>query len=453
MGRMFGTDGIRGIANTEITCDMAMKIGAAGAYVLTNEVRRPRILVGCDTRKSGDMLCAAIIAGICSVGGDVINVGVVPTPALAYLVRLYGADAAVMISASHNTMEYNGIKWFDGKGFKLSDALEDRIEEIIKSGMQIKLPVGEAVGQMIPVAKAKENYIEFLISASSQRCDGMRIVLDCANGSAYDIAPKVFTTLGAQVLAFSDEPDGCNINDNCGSTHPERLQQLVREHGADLGFAFDGDADRLIACDEHGNIVDGDLIMGICARHLNAIGKLKHNTLVVTVMSNLGLKLKLRSEGINIAETAVGDRYVLENMLANGYCLGGEQSGHVIFLDHSTTGDGLLSAVQLLNALKTGKMKLSSLAKEIPIFPQVLVNVEVEQNIKSKAMQDGDLTSKIDEIIKKHGDQGRVLVRPSGTEPLIRIMLEGRDESVILADALEIAEILEIKYHGKIRNR
>lgn len=451
MGRLFGTDGVRGIANQELDCELAFRIGAVGAYVLANEVHSPRILVGMDTRKSGAMLGAALSAGICSVGGDVLDVGVLPTPAMAYLVRQYEADAAVMISASHNTMEYNGIKWFNAGGFKLSDEIEDRIEEIIKSGEKLPQPIGREVGRIIPAARARQDYREFLISQSPGRFEGMTVVLDCANGAASNVARDVFERLGATVIATACAPDGVNINDDCGSTHPERLQQMVVRYGADIGFAFDGDADRLISTDEHGNIVDGDQAMGILALAMRKNGTLNKNTLVLTVMSNLGLKKRMKEAGIQLAETAVGDRYVLESMLKNDFSLGGEQSGHIILLDKNTTGDGIMSAVALLNVVVESQQPLSKLAVEIPQFPQVLVNVIVEGGGKAAAMEDADLAKRRDEIVKKLGDNGRVLVRASGTEPLIRIMLEGQNEQEILNDALSMAHIIVRKHDGKIK--
>lgn len=451
MARLFGTDGVRGIANDTLSCELAMRIGAAGAFVLASEVHSPRILVGMDTRKSGDMLSCALAAGICSVGGDVVQVGVVPTPALAYLVRLYGADAAVVISASHNSMEYNGIKWFDTAGLKLSDALEDQIEAILRENTPLPRPVGGGVGRVTRVRRAKDEYREFLQGTALTRFEGLRIVLDCANGAASDIAREVFCGLGAEVLSFSDEPDGYNINDQCGSTHPERLQQLVSELGADVGLAFDGDADRLIATDERGRIIDGDRILGICALDMHARGTLKEDTLVITVMSNLGLKQRMKQAGIRIEETAVGDRYVLERMMEKKVNLGGEQSGHIIFTDHHTTGDGMLSAIQLLNVLKLSGKRMSALAGEIPIYPQVLVNVRVEENQKEPAMRDDELWAQVREVEAKLGEEGRVLLRASGTEPLIRIMLEGRDEDEISAHAVSLAHILEKNHEGKIR--
>ena len=450
MGRMFGTDGVRGIANADLSCELAMKIGAAGAYVLTS-VHNPRILVGQDTRKSGDMLACALSAGICSIGGDVINVGVIPTPAMAYLARLYSADGAVMISASHNTMEYNGIKWFDGDGYKLSDELEDRIEAIVKGEEIMDKPTGSGVGNCLSAPRAVEKYKEFLKSTATESFSGMTVVLDCANGSASNIAADVFSELGAKVISWADEPDGCNINDLCGSTHPDSLQELMTERMADAGFAFDGDADRVIAADEMGNIVDGDRIMGICAKYMKKEGKLKDDTLVVTVLSNLGLKLRMKELGINIEETAVGDRYILERMRQKGYSLGGEQSGHIIFYDKNTTGDGMLSAIQVMNILAKTKKRFSELANDVPILPQVMVNVVVSPEDKAAALKDEDMINDIRAVEKLLEGEGRVLVRASGTEPLIRIMLEGRSEEQINPLALRIAKILEAKYAGRIK--
>ncbi len=451
MGRMFGTDGVRGIANKELTCELAMKIGAAGAYALASTVHKARILVGQDTRRSSDMLSRALAAGICSVGGDVIDCGVIPTPAIAYLARLYEADAAVMISASHNTYEYNGIKWFNGEGYKLSDELEDEIENIVKGARELSRPVGAGVGHCVEARRAIEEYEEFLISAATARYDGKHIVLDCANGASSRIARNVFTALGATVTAYGDGPDGYNINDLCGSTHPGRLQELVAELGGDAGFAFDGDADRVIACDELGNIVDGDKIMGICARHLKENGRLASDTLVLTVMSNLGLKKHMRDIGVAVEETAVGDRYVMERMREKGYVLGGEQSGHIIFLDLNTTGDGILTAIQVMNILCEKNERMSRLAAEVPIYPQVLVNVVLDAKDKEAALADSELKARIEKAQAELADEGRVLVRASGTEPLIRIMLEGRSEEKIRRLALDMAKILEEKYAGRIR--
>ncbi len=451
MARLFGTDGVRGVANADLSCELAMKIGAAGAYTLTSAVHHPRILVGQDTRRSGDMLSHALAAGICSVGGDVLDCGVIPTPALAYLARLYGADAAVMISASHNTFEYNGIKWFDGEGYKLSDELEDEIEAIIRENRELPHPSGAGVGRCVEAKRAVAEYEEFLISTATARFEGRHVVLDCANGASSRIAEDVFTALGARVTARDDAPDGVNINDCCGSTHPERLQALVRKCGGDVGFAFDGDADRVIACDELGNLVDGDRIMGVCARHMKECGKLKADTLVLTVMSNIGLKKRMGEIGVHVEETAVGDRYVMERMREKGYVLGGEQSGHVIFLALNTTGDGILTAIQVLNILCEKGERMSALAAEVPVYPQVLVNVLLEPKAKEPALADAELKKRVEEANAQLCDAGRVLVRASGTEPLIRIMLEGRCEEEIGALAMGIANILEEKYGGRIK--
>ena len=451
MARLFGTDGVRGVANRDLSCELAFKIGAVGAYVLTNEVHSPRILIGMDTRKSGPMLGAALSAGVCSVGGDVLDVGVIPTPAMAYLVRLYEADAAVMISASHNPMEFNGIKWFDGRGFKLSDEVEDRIQQIIESGEPLPHPEGRDVGRVIPAVRAQKDYCDFLVEQSEGRFEGLRIVLDCANGATSALAKNVFERLGAEVIAKSCAPDGTNINDHCGSTHPERLQEMVVNYGADLGFAFDGDADRLISCDEYGNIVDGDQAMGILALFMKEHGTLKKDTLVITVMSNLGLKKKMQEAGVHVAETKVGDRYVLEKMLEERYNIGGEQSGHVILLDRNTTGDGMMTAIALLNVVAATKKRMSKLAAQIPEYPQVLVNVIVDNAVKEAAMQDQTLLSRKEEVEKLLSDNGRVLLRASGTEPLIRVMLEGQDEQQILDYALSMAHIIVNRYKGKIK--
>lgn len=451
MARMFGTDGVRGIANEDLSCELAMKIGAAGAYVLTRNAHSPRILIGQDTRKSGDMLARALAAGICSVGGDVLDCGVIPTPALAYLARHYGVDAAVMISASHNTFEYNGIKWFDGEGYKLSDALEDEIEAIVHENRALSRPRGAGVGRCGAAVNAAADYEAFLRSCATVRCEGRHIVLDCANGAASGIAETVFRALGAKVSVTGSEPNGLNINAGCGSTHPERLQALVRAVGGDVGFAFDGDADRVIACDEAGGQIDGDRIMGMCARHLKECGKLAANTLVLTVMSNLGLKKRMEEIGVHVEETIVGDRYVMERMRAGGFALGGEQSGHIIFLDLNTTGDGILTAIQVMNILCEKNEAMSALAAEVPTYPQVLVNVVLDPRDKEAALADARLKECIEQASQALGRAGRVLVRASGTEPLVRIMLEGVCAEQIEALALNIAGVLTEKYAGVVR--
>ncbi len=445
MGRLFGTDGVRGIANTELTPELAFKIGQAGAYVLTEETHhKAKIIVGKDTRISGDMLEAALIAGICSVGAEAVSIGVVPTPAVAYLTRLYNADAGVVISASHNPVEYNGIKYFNNLGYKLSDAIEERIEAIILDDAEtIPVPVGVEVGHKTEKKDALIEYIEFTKSTIQKDLEGLKIAIDCANGASYQSAPSALTELGAEVFVIHDEPDGNNINANCGSTHIESLQAFVKETGADVGLAFDGDADRVLAIDENGNFVDGDQIMAICALHLMEKGELKDNTLVATVMSNLGLFIMAEEKGLNVKQTKVGDRYVLEEMLKGGYVLGGEQSGHIIFLEHNTTGDGLITALQLISILKETGKKLSELASVMTVLPQVLVNAKVCNEKKHAYMEDEMIKSSIDHLEDTFKGTGRVLIRPSGTEPLVRVMIEGKDQRLIQQKAEELAFLIE----------
>ena len=383
MGRLFGTDGVRGLANTELSCNLAFELGQAGAYVLTLAKHKPSILIGRDTRLSGDMLQAALTAGICSVGAEAVVLGVIPTPAVAYLTRQYETDAGVMISASHNTMEYNGIKFFDSLGHKLPDELEERIENIILDGMEtMPVPMGMEVGRRVRFRNAVRDYVSFLKKTIDTDLKGMKIVLDCANGASYEVAPTLFGSLGAEVISTYHTPDGININDNCGSTYPGKLQDLVRESGADVGLAFDGDADRLIAVSEHGNLVDGDQIMLICGLDMMKRGLLKDNTVVGTVMSNMGLERALKKAGCKLVKTNVGDRYVLEYMKEHGFNFGGEQSGHIIFLEHNTTGDGILTALQLLGVMKRDDKPLSELAAGMRKYPQVLVNARVSEQDK-----------------------------------------------------------------------
>ena len=352
MSRMFGTDGVRGIANTELTADLAYALGRAGAFVLTEGTHKPKILVAKDTRISGDMLEAALVAGILSVGAEAVILGVVPTPAVAHLTRKYNADAGVMISASHNPVEYNGIKFFDGRGYKLSDELEDQIQAVIEGNFEgVPSPVGGAVGRSYTEETALREYIDYAMSTIKTDLKGLRVALDCANGAAYKAAVKAFRALGARVYVINDNPDGNNINENCGSTHMEELMDYVVRKNCDIGFAFDGDADRCLAVDEKGNMINGDFLLTICAKALKEAEKLNDDTLVVTVMSNLGLDIAAKREGINLVKTKVGDRYVLEEMLKKNYILGGEQSGHIIFLDHNTTGDGLVTAQSISSSI------------------------------------------------------------------------------------------------------
>lgn len=445
MGRLFGTDGARGIANTEISCELALKIGRAAAMVLGEAAgnRKLKILVGTDTRISADMLSCAIAAGFCSVGCDVLQLGVVPTPAVAFLVKEYSYDAGVMISASHNPCEYNGIKIFRSNGYKLPDEMEEKIEAIILDEIvPPPLKVGAEVGCITSGKNAIKDYIHHIEETAVAHFYGMRIAIDCANGSASETANELFRRLGAECTVFNCRPDGVNINKNCGSTHIEALQQYVKNNGFDLGFSFDGDADRLLCVDEDGTLVDGDKIMAICAKAMKDAGKLNANTLVATVMSNMGLFEFCEKNGIKCEKTKVGDRYVLERMLEKGFHIGGEQSGHVIFLDHATTGDGQLTAVQVLNVIRSTGKSLKALSSEIEIFPQVLINVKVSSLGKLRLFEDNDIRIAIEEAEKELGANGRVLVRPSGTEPLVRVMLEGRNEKQIRVCAEQIAEVV-----------
>ena len=450
MARLFGTDGVRGIANRDLTCELAFKLGQASAFVLASNVHRPTILVGRDTRISGEMLESALVAGICSVGARAVLVDVMPTPAIAYLTRYYQADAGAVISASHNTVEYNGIKFFDNRGYKLPDAVEDRIEEIIRDGLpaDLPMPIGPSVGRPVRQRNAQRRYIDFVKETTGARFDGLHIVVDCAQGASYQVAPTVLSEKGAQVSVYYHEPDGTNINENCGSTHPERLCELVRELGADIGLAFDGDADRLMAVDERGKIINGDQIMCICANHLKSQGRLRGNTLVTTIMSNMGLDLALKKQGIQQVKTKVGDRYVLENMLENHYSLGGEQSGHVIFLDYNTTGDGLITALQLLTVMVESKQSLSRLAQIMEVLPQSQYAARVTDARKYDFDQDEEIVSAIQALEKKYDGRGRVLVRASGTEPFVRIMIEGPDQHEMDQDVYTLAKLIERKLNG-----
>lgn len=446
MRKYFGTDGVRGVANTELTCDLAYKLGRAGGYVLAQGKDKVKVIVGKDTRVSGDMLEAALIAGLMSVGCDVVTVGVIPTPGVAYLTKKYEADCGVVISASHNPVEYNGIKFFNKDGYKLDDAVELEIEGYIDNIEKVDYhPVGEKVGRKIFVHNAQRDYIDYLKSIVNVDFKGLKVVLDCANGAAYKVAPTIFSELGANVVTINSEPDGNNINDKCGSTHPEKLQKAVVENEANLGLAYDGDADRLIAVDENGNIVDGDHIMVLSAIHLKNKGKLAQDTLVVTVMSNIGLTIAAKEHGINLATTAVGDRYVLEEMKNSGYNLGGEQSGHMIFLDYNTTGDGVLSSLVLAQIVLEEDKKLSELAAVMTQYPQVLVNARIKNENKNRYMEYPEIKSEIERIEKLLDGCGGVLIRPSGTEPLVRVMLEGKEEGQIRELATNLANLIQEK--------
>ena len=443
MSRMFGTDGVRGIANTELTAELAYSLGRAGAFVLTEGTHKPKILVAKDTRISGDMLEAALVAGILSVGAEAVILGVVPTPAVAHLTREYNADAGVMISASHNPVEYNGIKFFDGRGYKLSDELEDQIQAVIESNFEgVPSPVGGAVGRSYTEETALREYIDYAMSTIKTDLKGLRVALDCANGAAYKAAVKAFRALGARVYVINDNPDGNNINENCGSTHMEELMDYVVRKNCDIGFAFDGDADRCLAVDEKGNMINGDFLLTICAKALKEAGKLNDDTLVVTVMSNLGLDIAAKREGINLVKTKVGDRYVLEEMLKENYILGGEQSGHIIFLDHNTTGDGLVTALQIAAILKESGKTFSELAGVMKELPQVLVNAKVPNEKKNIYLEDKEIIDAINAVEAKLNGVGRVLIRPSGTEPLVRVMLEGENQEAINEMANGLVELI-----------
>ncbi len=444
MARLFGTDGVRGIANEKLTSKLAYDLGRAGAYCLTNEIHSAKILIGKDTRGSGDMLESALVAGICSAGAEAVVACTLPTSAIAYLTRHSGYDAGVVISASHNTVEYNGIKFFNSNGYKLADEIEDRIENIIMNqSEEVPQPTGKKIGRRVRLKKAAQDYIDFVVESTDVSLDGLKVVLDCANGASSEVAPWIFKLLGAEVIPYYNMPDGNNINENCGSTHPEQLSRLVSELGADVGLAFDGDADRLIAVDEHGGIVDGDKVMAICAMDLKKRGMLKKDTLVATVMSNMGVESTLKENGIHLKRTDVGDRYVLEEMLANGYNFGGEQSGHIIFLDHNTTGDGILSGVQLMSVMKREDKPLARLARPVSIYPQVLVNALVNEEKKHDYDKDEEILSAIAKLEKEFNGEGRVLIRTSGTEPLVRVMIEGKDKDAITKQAVAVAKLIE----------
>ncbi|ATD53996.1 phosphoglucosamine mutase [Clostridium chauvoei] len=443
MGRMFGTDGVRGIANSELTADLAYSLGRAGAYVLTEGTHKPKILVGKDTRISGDMLEAALVAGILSVGAEAVILGVVPTPAVAHLTRKYGADAGIMISASHNPVEYNGIKFFDNKGYKLQDELEDEIQRVIETGFEgVPSPVGHDLGKSTIEVGALDEYMDYAMSTVAVDLKGLKIALDCANGACYKAAVKSFRELGAEVYVINDNPDGTNINEKCGSTHPEELMDYVVRKNCDLGFAFDGDADRCLAVDEKGNLINGDFILTLCAKYLKDLGQLKDDTLVVTVMSNLGLDIACNKEGINLIKTKVGDRYVLEEMIKDGYVLGGEQSGHIIFLNYNSTGDGLVTALQVAAIKKKSGKTLSELAGIMKELPQVLVNAKVPNDKKNIYLEDKEIIEAIKKIEEDLHGVGRVLIRPSGTEPLVRVMLEGENQEEIDKMAHGLANLI-----------
>lgn len=442
MGRFFGTDGVRGVANRELTPELAYRLGRAGAFVVTKGKHRPRIVVGKDTRISGDMLEAAMIAGILSVGADVLRAGVISTPGVAYLTRTLQTDAGVMISASHNPVEDNGIKFFGADGYKLSDEVELQIEALLEGEDTMPRPVGADIGrvEVQPEQELLHRYIDFLQASVPHRFDGLKIVLDCANGAASQIAPAAFVGLGATVIAMHHQPDGANINVNCGSTHPEELAARVVAEQADLGLAFDGDADRLIAVDSTGSLVDGDYILAILGRALKQQDRLAHDTVVCTVMSNVGFIKAAKENDIQLVRAAVGDRYVMEAMKEGGYVLGGEQSGHIIMLAYNTTGDGILTALQLVDTVVSSGQSLHSLRGIMRSYPQVMINVRVKS--KDGWKENAAIQAAIHTVEQALGDDGRVLVRPSGTEPLIRVMAEGTDENLVHEYVEQIASVI-----------
>lgn len=447
MGELFGTDGVRGVANIELTPELAFDLGRAGSHVLAMQETgtRPRIMVGKDTRISGDMLEAALIAGICSTGADVLTVGVLPTPAVAYLTQLYGASSGVVISASHNPVQDNGIKFFGPDGYKLPDEIEEQIEGLVRAGTDsLKRPAGEEVGRVYDVEEALNRYLEYLLSCYTgpEKPGDLTVVVDCANGAAYKAGPRLWSRLGARVIAINNTPNGININDRCGSTHTEGLRAAVVHFKADVGIAYDGDADRCIVVDEFGHETDGDQLMLVCALDLQRRGQLNPPIVVATVMSNIGLDIALRREGVQVESCKVGDRYVLEKMKETGALLGGEQSGHVIFLQHSTTGDGLLTSLKLVEVMKRTGLPLSVLAREMDKLPQLLVNVKLED--KETILSHQLVTAALSRAEKKLGETGKLVVRPSGTEPLVRIMAQGPGQSLLEEVIAEITGAIEL---------
>ena len=445
MGKFFGTDGVRGIANKELTCELAIKIGKAAAKVLTeNNHHRAKILIGKDTRISSDMLESALLAGICSLGAEGVSLGVVPTPAVAYLIKKYNADAGIMISASHNSYEFNGIKLFDKNGYKLPDETENKIEKLIMENdfETSEKIMGKDLGSITKCTAAVDDYVDYICSTVKDMLSkNLKIAVDCANGSASVTAKKLFKKLKINANILFDNPNGININDSCGSTHLENLKKYVVENGYDIGIAFDGDADRCLAVDENGGIINGDNILAICGGFLKQKGKLKNNTLVATIMSNMGLKVFCKENGINFAETKVGDRYVLEEMLKENYSIGGEQSGHIIFLEHSTTGDGQLTATQLLSVLSQTNKKVSEL--KIKKYPQKSGEIPIKSSQKGLLSKNENINAYIKKTTEELGTKGRIVLRESGTEPKIRIMFEHEDENKLESLINEAKEVIK----------
>ncbi len=444
MGRLFGTDGIRGIANLDLKPELAFKVGRASSYILGRD-RRGAIVIGKDTRYSGDMLEAALVAGIVSMGIDVIRLGVISTPAIAYLTRKHKALAGIVISASHNPGEYNGIKIFNEDGLKLTDEMEEEIEELILNDIEIdRRPIRDEIGSISLSDRGGEDYLDYLLSKIDLDLSGVKVAMDCGNGALSKLGPRAIERLGGEVFAINTRPDGMNINDNCGSTNPQMIQDLVLKTRADIGISFDGDGDRIIACDELGNIVDGDHILSICSSYFKQEGRLKKDTVVGTIMTNMGLDDYLNENGMRIVKTQVGDRYILEEMMKEGYNLGGEQSGHIIILDYNTTGDGLATGLQLLKVARESNKKLSELNNLMTNYPQVLVNARVKEELKYSYDQDMEINKAIEDVEARFEGRGRVIIRPSGTEPLVRVMIESKGEG-IEEIARELASFIESK--------
>ncbi|KKI92252.1 phosphoglucosamine mutase [Bacillus sp. SA1-12] len=442
MGKYFGTDGVRGVANSELTPELAFKIGRCGGYVLTKNTERPKVLIGRDTRISGHMLEGALVAGLLSIGAEVMRLGVISTPGVAFLTKALGAQAGVMISASHNPVQDNGIKYFGPDGFKLSDEQEYEIENLMDQEVDtLPRPVGAHLGQVNDYFEGGQKYLQFLKQTVDEDFTAIHVALDCAHGATSSLATHLFADLDADVSTMGTSPNGLNINDGVGSTHPGALAAFVKEKNADIGLAFDGDGDRLIAVDENGDIVDGDQIMYICAKFLKSEGRLKKNTVVSTVMSNLGFYKGLEQHEINSIPTAVGDRYVVEEMKKNDYNLGGEQSGHIIFLDYNTTGDGLLTGLQIVNIMKRTGKKLSELASEMTKYPQLLINVKVTD--KHHVTETEKVKEVISAVESEMNGNGRILVRPSGTEPLVRVMAEAPTEELCREYVERIVEVVK----------
>lgn len=452
MRKYFGTDGIRRIANTELTPELVYKVAKAGAYVLSKHTdHTPTILIGRDTRISGTLIESAMVAGFLSYGANVKLLGVIPTPAVAYLTRKLQADASVVISASHNTYEFNGVKYFSNKGMKIPDSIEEEIEEVMDSDKMSELV---AVNENIGISESGEElvyeYIYFIEgifrdSLLKNANKDFKVVIDTANGATSQIAEKIFSDLGINFTIINNKPNGVNINDNCGSTHLEGLRKYVLENGYDLGIAYDGDGDRCLAIDENGDLIDGDKILAVSSKYLKENNKLSKDTIVATVMSNLGLNVYAKNNNLNLIQTKVGDRYVLEEMLENGYNIGGEQSGHIIFLDYNPTGDGILTSLMLLQIILEKKVSASKLCDIIDIYPQVLVNAKVSNDKKYDFDKDEEIVKQIKEVEEEFAGNGRVLIRTSGTEPLVRVMIEGKDQEYITKKANDIAKLIEEK--------